>query len=321
MSKPKQQLPGQCAEISRRTGHRTYYWRPGEDTRDLFGYMFAKALNDTGQQAHVASLMSNHTHILLTDVEGSRSKFMQQLFSNSARKRNLQLNRRENIWAPGAPGDMAVLEVEKIVERVLYVALQAVAAGCVERVEDWTGFRILPRDWGKPMVFRRPRWCNDDMPEFVEFTPMPPPGFQHLLLDEVIAFFNDLIARKERRYARKRKRSVLGIEVCEAMSPFYTPKTNAPMRTLNPRFSAADKSLIFRALQRQRRFRNEHRESLDQFRNGRRNAEFPAGTIQMARLAGATCKSAGANHPFQTRTSWTAGLRAQWDDWLVRRAA
>ena len=321
MTKPKEQHKGQCAELTRSTGHRTFYWRPGHDSRELFGYMFGKALLDCGQLAHAASCMSNHTHILLTDVSGRRSAFMQQLFSNSARKRNLQLNRRENIWAPGEPGDMAVLDVEEVVERVLYIALQPVAAGCVERVEQWTGFQILPRHWGKPMRFRRPELCSNKMPEFVEFTPMPPPGFEHIPLEQVIAFFEDLIAAEERRCARKRRRPVLGIAYCEAMSPFSTPKTKRAMRTLNPRFCSTDHSLLFRALRRQREFRNEHRRSLNRFRKGRRDVAVPAGTQQMARLAGAECATCSPDHPLQIRTTWTAALHARWDDWLQNRAA
>ncbi|HSN84063.1 MAG TPA: hypothetical protein VLS88_15895 [Polyangiales bacterium] len=321
MTKPKEAHEGQVAELSRRTGQRTFYWRPGADTRNLFGYMFVKAANDCGQLPHVACLMSNHTHILVTDQTGRRSDFMQQLFSNSARKRNLQLNRRENVWAPGQPGDMVVLDLEKIIARVLYIIMQAVAAGCVERVEDWTGFQILPRHWGKPMRFERPEHCGPTMPKVVEFTPMPPPGFEHLPLDDVIEFFEALIAREEKRYAKKRRREVLGIEVCEATSPFYKPKTKAPMRTLNPRFSTSDRNLLFRALRRQRQFRNDHRTTLNRFRKGNRSVVFPAGTLQMARLAGVRCASCVAGHPLATRTTWTAGVQAMWDDWLRTRAA
>lgn len=319
MTRPKEHHPGQLAELTRRTAHRTFFWRPGADTRELYGYMFGKAANDHGQLAHAACLMSNHTHMLMTDATARRSDFMQQLFSNATRKRNLQLNRRENIWAPQAPGDMVVLDLEKTIQRVLYIALQPVAAGCVERVEDWTGFQILPRHWGKPMRFERPEQCGPDMPEFVEFTPMPPPGFDHLPLAQVIAFFEDLIAREEKRIAKERRGPVQGIDVCEATSPFYTPKTAAPMRTLNPRFCTSNPTMLIRALEHQRRFLGEHRASLNDFRGGDRDVTFPAGTLQMVRLSGATCVFCGPDHPMRTDASWTAGVQAMWDDWVKRR--
>ena len=44
---------------------------------------------------------------------------------------------------------------------------------------------------------------------------MPPPGFDHLSLEEVIEFFEDLIEQEEQRYAKKRRRGVLGVRTCE----------------------------------------------------------------------------------------------------------
>ena len=52
------------------------------------------------------------------------------------------------------------------------------AAGCVERVEQWTGFQILPRHWGRPMKFGRPELCSKKMPEFGVVAPfLGPSGF------------------------------------------------------------------------------------------------------------------------------------------------
>ena len=162
--KPKESHARQLAMITRRTTHRQFAWVAGEQTRELFGYMYGKALMDHGLDAHVAFLMSNHVHMMVYDNHGSRSSFMQQLFSNSARKRNKQINRRENLWATEKPGDMAVLDMDACVDQVLYVCMQAVAAGLEDKAENWTGFKILPSDWGKPMRFERPALCSDKMP-------------------------------------------------------------------------------------------------------------------------------------------------------------
>lgn len=319
MTAPKSPLPGQFVELSRRTTHRRFLLRPGKDTRELTGYCYAKSIGDTDQGACVACCMSDHLHTAQVDRRGRRSEFMQQFHSSLARKRNLQLGRREHFWASGPPGDMVVSELEDIVRRVLYVCLQAVAAGCVERVGDWTGFQILPRHWGKPMRFRRPDSCGPEMPEFVEFTPMPPPGFEHLPLPKVVAYFEHRIRQEEKRYAKKRTRRVLGSAYCEALSPFHTPTTDAPMRTLNPTFTCKNKVKVVQALRRQRQFRQEHRAAMGRFRDGERGVVFPAGTLQMARRAGVACKAVSADDPRLTSTSWTETLQKEWDDWLRRR--
>jgi hypothetical protein len=322
MTQPKQILPGQFVEICRRTTQRTFFWRPGADSRELFGYMFGKAVNDHDQTAHAAAVLSNHAHIGVTDNQGKRSGFMQQLFSNTARKRNLQLKRQENLWSSGAPGDMAVLDIPKLIERLLYIFLQPVAAGLVERVGDWTGFMILPRHWGKKMTFHRPALCGESMPETVEFTPMPPPGFDHLPLEDVIAFFEDLIEQEERRYARLRKgRPVIGIAVCEAMSPFHQPKTDSPIGTLNPRFTTSDPILLIRALESLRRFKGEHRRCRIAFLSGKRDVVFPEGTFQMVHSCGVACTPCSPNHPMLLDTTWTPAVQAMWDDWIGSCAA
>lgn len=318
---PKSPFPGQFVHIVRRTTHRRFLLRPGKDTRELTGYMYGKAVNDNPQAPCVASCMSGHCHVAHVDQCGRRSSFMQQFHSNLARKRNLQVGHRENLWAPGAPGDMVVIGLDDIIRTVLYVCLQPVAAGCVERVGDWTGFQILPRHWGKPMRFRRPELCGDDMPEFVEFVPMPPPGFEHLPLEEVIAFFEHQIRRAEKRYAKNRKGQVQGIAYCEAISPFFTPSTESPMGKLNPKFACQDPRKLMLALRRQWQFQREHRLARMCFRQGDRSVLFPAGTLKMVTLSGALCAAATPGDPRMTSTEWTATAKAQWDDWIARRRA
>jgi len=316
MTKPKRHLPGQVVFITRRTTQRQFFLRPGPDTRNIMGYFYGKYANEAHEVAHGASTMSTHFHAGQSDRRGMRTDFMRPFFSQTGRKINLLHNRRENMWSSEEPGDMVLLDLDKIVEELLYIWLQPVAAGCVDEVEDWTGFMILPRHWGKPMRFKRPKFCGPTMPEEVIFTPMPPPGFDHLPLDQVIAYFESLIAREEERYRKKRKRKVLGIDYCEAISPFHTPKTDAPMRTLNPRFSGTNIRRLGKALEKHRELIAEHRQALDAFRGGDRTAVFPSGTIQLVHLAGVSTHPLERDDPHLTDVRWTDGVQHSWDVFL-----
>lgn len=280
------------------------------------GYMLAKAANDHGQQVSVACGMSNHHHAQILDLTGNRGAFMQQFHSNLARKRNLQLDTREQMWGVSRPGDMLILDMDSIVESLLYISLQPVAAGCVERCSDWTGLIILPRHWGSELTFQRPAECGPEMPETVSITPLPPPGLDHLPLDQAIGFAESLIERQEDRLASKRKIPVLGIEYCEAINPMHTPKTKAPIGKLNPKFRCKDLKKLFRALARERSLRREHGVALREFCSGNRDVEFPFGTIQMVRVAGARMKAPDVNDPLTTCTTWTDWLQKLWDDWV-----
>lgn len=304
--------------VTRRTTQRMGAFPPGEQTRELFGYMAVKAAQDHGVRLVMGTLMSNHVHLMAVDEKGSRSKWMQQMFSTTARKQNFRINRRENLWGQDGPNVMAILDIDKLCEQVTYTALQAVAAGLVAKVETWSGFKILPRDWGKPMRFERPRECGPDMPEYVEFTPMPPPGFEGLPLEDVIAFFENMIAAKEREYASKRRFPVVGIKTCEKRSPYWTPTTKAPMRRRKPRFTSCDPKASKRARAHLKEFNEKYRAALEAFRGGNRNTVFPAGTIKMAQL-GCPYESTAPDHPLAFNERWTHRMQSSWDTWLASR--
>lgn len=282
MTRPKRHLPGQVVFTTRRCTQRKFLL--GNETAELVGYMFGRALLSSGCVAHTAIAMSNHVHYVYTDPRGDRSKFMQQFHSNLARKRNRQLNRSENFWDSREPGDCALLDVETVLQKTLYTALNAVAAGLVDRVEDWSGFMILPKHWGKPMRFSRPSGCGKTMPAFVEFTPEPPPGYAHLGIEHARRVFEKKITELELKYRKKRTGAVVGTDFGNDsnLSPIERP----PSSERNPRFSCNNRRRAARALEYQRVFEFAHRACLAALKNGESAVVFPAGTLRVSRVMG-----------------------------------
>ena len=287
MTRPKRHLPGQVVFATRRCTHRRFLL--GNDSSELVGYMFGRALLSSGCVAHTAIAMSNHVHYVYTDPHGERSKFMQQFHSNLARKRNLQLNRSENFWDSREPGDCALLDVETILQKTLYTALNAVAAGLVDRVEDWTGFMILPKHWGRPMRFSRPPGCGKAMPAFVEFTPEPPPGYAHLGTEHARKLFEKKISELESKYRKKRLEGVVGTDYGNDSNrtPTATAVDHPTNKSeLNPRFSCNNKRRAARALEYQRLFEIAHRACLTALKKGESSVVFTAGTLRVNRVMG-----------------------------------
>lgn len=312
MSHASRKIPGVVVELTRKTTQGAYLLRPGRDTRELTGYMFGRALLESKMTAHAACMMANESRTVATDPRCGRSDFMRDFHSNLARKRNLQLGRSENLWKAGKPGDTVILDVDEIVDRTLATFLEPVARGCVDRVEEWTGFQILPRHWGQPMKFDRPDLCGPDMPEEVVFVPMPPPGFEDLPLPEVIEFFEKRIAEEEKRYRKKRRFKPLGISYWEAINPFSGPDPRADDATQVPRFAASDPELLRAALKREREFRREHLDAMIEFRGGHREVRFPSGTFQMVRLVGVATGPVMRGDPHQPQLTWSAELKTTW---------
>lgn len=311
MSYASRKIPG-VVELTRKTTQNTHLMRPGRDTRELTGYMFGRALLESNLTAHAACMMPNVSRTVATDPLRGRSNFMRDFHSNLARKRNLQLGRGENLWKAGKPGDTVLLDVDEFVDRTLATFLEPVARGCVDRVEDWTGFQILPRHWGLPMKFERPDLCGAKMPEAVEFVPMPPPGFEHLPINQVIDFFERRIAEEEERYRKKRKFEPLGIAYWEAMNPLSSPDSRADGTMKVPRFSASDPVLLRNAIKCEREFRRDHRHAMIEFKRGHRDVRFPSGTFQMVRIAGVATHPIMRGDPHHPRLTWSAQLAATW---------
>ena len=287
MTRPKRHLPGQVVFATRRCTQRKFLL--GNDTSELVGYMFGRALLSSGCVVHTAIAMSNHVHYVYTDTHGERSKFMQQFHSNLARKRNRQLDRSENFWDSREPGDCALLDVETVLEKTLYTALNAVAAGLVDRVDDWSGFMILPKHWRQKMRFVRPDNCGKTMPEFVEFTPAPPPGFAHLGIDRARRLIEQKIAELEAKYRQKRTGPVVGSKYgndCNQTPANSYTQTKGNKMNMNPRFSCNNKRRAARALEYQRLFEIAHSACLAALRNGESAVVFPPGTLRMKRVMG-----------------------------------
>lgn len=291
MTMPKRQLKNQCVMLTRRT-HQGRHWllNDKQDTyHNISGYNYALAITRTNQQPHGVMTMSNHHHLIQTDPDATRSKFMQQFHQSQTRCINHQRDREDSLWSASAPGDMAILTTESIKKALLYTWLNPVKAGLVEKVDDWAHFTILPKHWGKPMTFNRPDYFsakNKNIPPTITIVPMPPPGFQNMPVEKAISLFEGWIAEEEQRYAEKRKRtnaSVEGMRRIYKQKPSGRPKIKRPRNKLNPRFACSHKKRSAAAIKTMRTFWSDYRRCMTLAR-ANKPVTFPSGTLHMARF-------------------------------------
>jgi len=300
MTSSRCHLPDQLVSLSRRTVNRQFFLRPDRHINGVVGWELAKASTDHGFEVHGLMTMSNHPHIFGTDLTGERSDFMRDFCSGVARARNVKLRRRGRFFDNQQFGD-CVIAPDSVEEKLLYVWLNPVVAGLVRRASMWPGAKILPRDWGKPMKIKLPKGKfyrrKSEGDSVIEFTPMPPPGYEHMTLEEVIAHFEELLGEAEDRIAKQRRRKFRGVRWVLRQDPFDAPGSRASFRQLNPRFAGKNPDWMKRAIAAHRAFQEEYQRSRDRWRNGDRDAQFPAGTIQLRKLAPITCKPLAPDEP------------------------
>ena len=295
MTKARQHLPGQVTLLTRRTEERRYFLRPDTHIRKVVMYELAKSAEDTFMGVHALMTMGNHPHIAGTDQRGERSEFMRNFCSGIARAQNRHLDRKGHFWDTQQFGDTVLLDREAIEEKLLYIWLNPVVAGLVARAKDWPGAKILPSDWGRTQTITAPNdgFYNQKKARTIEFTPMPPPGYEDMTLEEVIEHFETLLAEAEEKLRKRRRRAgkrVAGLRKVLQLSPLDAPGTRAKSGKLNPRFASRNAALMAQAQKERREFLADYDEANDQLRKGNHEVEFPPGTIRLRKIANVTCR-------------------------------
>jgi putative transposase len=298
MTQPRRHIAGQVVHLSRRCFQRKFFLRPDNCINRVLFYETARASKRHGQVVHASMAMSNHIHQVSTDTTGERSAFMRDAMREISRARNQNLRRRDSLWDGRPFGDTVLLDRDAIARNLLYVWLNPVEAGLVRRAQEWPGFKILPRHWGKTLRIKKSEsYYGRNSPEYVEFTPMPPPGYDDMNLEEVREHFEKLLreAEDEIRKARRNKKVRGPVRVCRT-NPFSCPQTPSPMGTLSPRFASKNGELLSTAKSLHRQFQDTYQRQRLRWLNGE-TAIFPCGTVQLKRCAPIRCKPPDDDEP------------------------
>ena len=294
MSRPRQVLPGTTVVVSRRCSQRLFLLVPSEAVNAIVGYVLAVACRRYGIQLHAVCVLSNHLHLVLTDLYGQLPAFEQFFNALVAKAVNHYLGRWENFWAPNTYSSVTLLSPEDVVAKSAYVLANPVAAGLVRSGREWPGLWSAPESiGGAPVAFERPKIFFDpkgSMPPSADLALHCPPGFASV--EEFRERLQEALAELEAQAAEKLEaegRSFLGVRRVLAQNPDARPTSREPRRGLNPRVASRNESKRIEALRRLKEFAVAYREALADWRRGIRDVIFPPGTYQMLRFHAVRC--------------------------------
>ncbi|HET7754586.1 MAG TPA: transposase [Anaeromyxobacteraceae bacterium] len=295
MTVPRQILPGSTYLITRRCAQRQFLLRPSKLSRDVFLFVLAVAARRFGIQVHAYCVMSNHLHMVITDMHARLPAFAQFLNAFVARALNASMAHWESFWAPGSYSAVRLVSPEAIVAETAYVLANPVSAGLVRFGRLWPGAWSDPDLIGAgTTTFDRPARffaANGTLPATADLELTPPPGFT------VEEFRRALVAELERReqegQQKFQRRGFVGVAAVLKQKPTARPRSKEPRRNLSPRIAARDTWKRIEALTRVKEFVRAYRAALLARRAGSADVVFPAGTYLLRVAHGVRCAASG----------------------------
>jgi REP element-mobilizing transposase RayT len=273
--------------LTRRCSRRTFRLRPSAATNDIFRYCIAYAARKTGVIVHAVCVMSNHQHIVLTDVQGRIPDFARELHRMTAKAMNANQGQWENLWSAEPCHLLELGDDNDTIDKIAYLAANPVDAGLVASPEEWPGVMRVAKECVISEIVRRPASYfgeESSCPARLELRVEPLP------IDDFVARVVSAIDRKV--HAARAKASGLGWRFLGAAKVMATSfakraKSYESRRKIVPRVAAKSMFLRRRMLTEIRVFRCRYHEAIRQWRTGLREVEFPEGTWWMRVFHGA----------------------------------
>jgi REP element-mobilizing transposase RayT len=315
---PRHIVPDQLCFVTARTIGRMFLLLPEPRVVQLIGFIFALAVQKYGLLVHEVMFLSNHFHMLATDVDGRLPEFMAYLDSLLARSLNAIRGRSGTVFEKHY-NLVVVTGEEAVLEHAKYTLANPCAAHLVRRSRHWKGFSSRSMRYGQPVTFKRPKlglWRKpmdepnhrmkamdpgrakrrhkpSKLPETVQFTLHRPPVREGLTDDEVRAEVLRRLDEREMELIRERSKQgiqVAGMDKVLAQKWYSFPGAPEDMFKTTPKVSGRSKWLRIEALGRLAWFEQAYRRARERFAQGMRDVLWPRGTWLMCVRHGLPCE-------------------------------
>ena len=290
--RPRRQVPGTTYFITRRTFEGYFRLAPSPETNNILLFNLLRAAEKTGVQIHGFCFMSNHFHLVVTDVEGRLDAFTHCLCLFSAKCLNALLGHRGIIWEPGDLDCRELHTPEDVMEKLIYTICNPTRAHLVRKPVHWPGVKSLPVHFDGEFHFKakRPRYYFNQklktVPKTIAGQLHLPPGFESLdsfrqkLMRKVRERCRDIYAKLRRNGGRFLGKAKIHFDP--------TKQPEEPILARKPRgyIICSDKVLRSKLVAEYRLFWKLHEEARQKVLAGEQAVEFPYGTNWWHRQCG-----------------------------------
>jgi REP element-mobilizing transposase RayT len=260
----------------------------------------AWAAQGRGIVLHAISVESNHFHLIVTDLEGRLSEFMQELNRTAARclmeyyRARFPRARLEGLWsAASSYTETLLVNAAAVRKELVYTFTNPVKDGLVRDYRKWPGFNSRPSYWRQgSRTVKRPDFYFKNTPQTLSYQMVAPTQLGGEL-EQVIEDVETHIRDEQQQIATNmaaQGRSFAGVKAVLQTSPLDSPNTPRPRGKLKPALAAGgDGKAMSAAATALKLFRIAYREAWKRFKE-LGEAVFPGGTLLMARRFGVECE-------------------------------
>ncbi|MEM7234382.1 MAG: hypothetical protein AAF517_19545, partial [Planctomycetota bacterium] len=204
-----------------------------------------------------------------------------------------QCSRVELRGSANDEGDWEICsEDDDVLEKMVYVLTNPVAAGLVKRGVEWPGVRLGPLpSGGKRLQVERPKFYFRTTQKIVELKIERPQVYTERSDREFGALLAERVRAKEdeiRATFRATGRTFLGADAVKRQRPTGAPKSEEPKGGLTQRFTGNDRWAVLEKVRRDREWLKAYVAARDAWLTDK-CVEFPAGTYWLKIHAGVGC--------------------------------
>lgn len=282
MRRPRRRAPRQLLDITVRCQRSEFRLVPTPERRALLGFWLAKAqLRFPGVRILALCQLSNHVHLVVEDLRGEISGFMQLALGHFAKSIN-KLDRLRGAVFERRFAEIAILDEDALARRIAYAVNNPVEADLVRRHHDWLGLCLFSKDVPQKIPFtvfnesryRKAREQADperpvDRASFYETREL-----EIAALDSTLASKVAVAVDSREKDLRAAQRRVVGMTRVLRLSPFDRPKMSA--RSAMPLCFASTRAVRTAFAESWCAFVAAFRRASENFRAGVLDVSFPA---------------------------------------------
>lgn len=281
-------MPGATYLITKKTNDDFFFLVASPSVNLILLYtLILKALRH-GVLIHGFCFMSNHFHLVVTDVRGRLPAFMREFLSETSKALQVVLEESRQIWSGRRYSEVLLLDLDAAERGLVYTFVNPMRAELTEP-EDWPGLNSVKWNQGDMLSARRPnayfsrRYRPDEVS--TQLSPLP-------------ACFAELDEKQEARankQSAKRIQALLDSESGALLLKIRMEKkklagrtkvlktsrhhrTSHPVGDTLPRFASKDQDRLKAAIEERRWFGTRHEEAKKRYVGGHSRTVFPPGT-------------------------------------------